>query len=160
MSSDPSLRMSSKPALPEELDLEQLNKYFVLLPADLAEIKECRGSVNKLGFAIQLCCLRWFGFLLADLGPAPQTVVDLLVQQIGLDEPIDLALYPQSNKTLTNHPGRIRDYLGFQKCDELQRLRLLNYLTDLEQLWAKHNTASDGTTQYQPEHLFVTAVKG
>lgn len=130
MSSDPSTRMSSRPALPEELDLEQLNKYFVLSPADLAEIKECRGAVNKLGFAIQLCCLRWFGFLLADLGPAPQTVVDLLIQQIGITEPTDLSLYPQSNKTLTNHPERLRDYLGFQKCDELQRLRLLNYLTD------------------------------
>ncbi|MBX9685257.1 MAG: class I SAM-dependent methyltransferase [Candidatus Obscuribacterales bacterium] len=31
---------------------------------------------------------------------------------------------------------------------------------DLEQLWTKHNTASDGTTQYHSEYLFVTAVKG
>ena len=127
---DLSTRISSSPALPEELELEQLNKYFVLLPADLTEVQGCRGPVNKLGFAIQLCCLRWFGFLLADLRPTPQAIVDILVQQIGINEPIDLFLYPQSKKTLTNHPERIRDYLGFQKCDELQRLRLLNYLTD------------------------------
>jgi hypothetical protein len=31
---------------------------------------------------------------------------------------------------------------------------------DLEQLWAKHNTVTDGTTQYQSEYLLVTAVKG
>lgn len=30
---------------------------------------------------------------------------------------------------------------------------------DLEQLWAKHNQATDGTTHYQSEYLLVTAVK-
>jgi TnpA family transposase len=130
MPEDSSTRISSKPRLPDELELEQLNKYFILSAADLAEIQECRGGTNKVGFAIQLCSLRWFGFLLADLGPTPQTIVDILVKQLGLDEPIDLSAYPQSKKTLTNHPERIREYLGFQKCDELQRLRLMLHLTD------------------------------
>lgn len=123
-------RISSRPQLPEELDLEQLNKYFILSADDLSVIRECRGAINKIGFAIQLCTLRWFGFLLVDLGPVPQTVVDVLVKQLGVNDPIDLAFYPQSNKTLTNHPERIREYLGFKKCDELQRLRLLNHLSE------------------------------
>jgi TnpA family transposase len=125
-----SKRISRKPQLPDELDLEQLNKFFVLSAADLVEIKECRGAVNKVGFALQLCSLRWFGFLLSDLGPAPQTIVDVLAKQLELSEPIDLSLYPQSRKTSTNHPERVREYLGFQKCDELQRLRLMLHLTD------------------------------
>ncbi len=130
MSSDFHIKTSNKSKLSEELDLEELSKYFMLSPADLAETKECRGAVNKVGFAIQLCCLRWFGYLLPDLGPTPAAVVALLVQQIGIDEPIDLTLYPQSKNTLTIHPERIRKYLGFKKCDELQRLRLLNHLTE------------------------------
>lgn len=42
---------------------------------------------------------------------------------------VDLAQFPQSRNTLTDHPERIRQYLRFHKCDALQRLRLLNYLT-------------------------------
>ena len=82
---------SSRPALPDELDLEQLSKYFVLSAADLFEIQECRGAVNKIGFALQLCCVRWFGYLLVDLIPAPQAVIDTLARQIGINEPIDLS---------------------------------------------------------------------
>ena len=130
MPDDSPIRTSSKPQLPEELDLEQLDKYFVLSPSDLAEIQECRGATNKIGFAIQLCSLRWFGFLLVDLKPTPQNVVDILVKQIGIEEPIDLSAYPQTKTTLNAHPERIREYLGFQKCDELQRLRLLTHLTE------------------------------
>lgn len=124
------IKSGSRPRLPDELDLEQLNKYFVLLPEDLAEIQECRGATNKVGFAIQLCSLRWFGFLLVDLRPTPHNVVDILTKQLGINEPIDLSAYPQSKNTLNAHPERIREYLGFQKCDELQRLRLLTYLTE------------------------------
>lgn len=130
MSEETSLKSGSRPRLPEELDLEQLNKYFVLLPEDLSEIQECRGATNKIGFAIQLCSLRWFGFLLVDLRPTPQNVVDILTKQLCINEPIDLSTYPQSKNTLNAHPERIREYLGFQNCDELQRLRLLTYLTD------------------------------
>lgn len=129
MTDESKIKTGSKPRLPDELDLEQLDKYFVLSPTDLTEIQDCRGATNKIGFAIQLCSLRWFGFLLTDLKPTPQNVVDVLVKQIGINEPIDLSTYPQSKNTLNAHPERIREYLGFQKCDELQRLRLLSHLT-------------------------------
>ncbi|MBX9667961.1 MAG: DUF4158 domain-containing protein, partial [Candidatus Obscuribacterales bacterium] len=64
---DASERISSRAQLPEELDLEELSKYFLLSSSDQTEIQECRGAVNKLGFSIQLCSLRWFGYLLPDL---------------------------------------------------------------------------------------------
>ncbi len=130
MPDESKIKIGSKPRLPDEFDLEQLDKYFVLSPADLAEIQDCRGATNKIGFAIQLCSLRWFGFLLVDLKPTPQNVVDILIKQIGINEPIDLSAYPHTKTTLNAHPERIRKYLGFQKCDELQRLRLLTYLTE------------------------------
>lgn len=123
-------RKSTKPQLSEDLDLEELSKYFNLSPTDLLEVQECRGSVNRVGFAIQLCCLRWFGFLLADLEPTPAVVVAILVQQLQISDTIDLALYAQSKNTVTYHQERIREYLGFQKCDEHQRFRLLSHLAE------------------------------
>ena len=131
MSANSSGRISSRAQLPAELDLEEISKYFVLSPADLTEVKDCRGAVNKIGFAIQLCCLRWFGYLLPpDLSKVPAIVVERVMQQLAIDEPVDLSTYPPSENTRTIHPERIRDYLGFQKCEELQRLRLLNYVTE------------------------------
>lgn len=127
---DASERISSRAQLPEELDLEELSKYFVLSSSDRAEIQECRGVVNKLGFSIQLCSLRWFGYLLLDLRNVPPTIVERMMQQLEIVGPVDLSEYPQSENTRTGHHERIRGYLGFQKCDELQRLRLLNHLTD------------------------------
>ena len=127
---DASERISSRAQLPEELDLEELSKYFLLSSSDRAEIQECRGAVNKLGFSIQLCSLRWFGYLLPDLRNVPATIVERVMQQLEIIGPVDLSEYPQSEKTRTGHQERIRSYLGFQKCDELQRLRLLNHLTD------------------------------
>ncbi|MCA9325913.1 DUF4158 domain-containing protein, partial [Candidatus Saccharibacteria bacterium] len=123
-------RKNTKPQLSEELDLEELNQYFNLSPTDLAEIKECRGSVNRVGFAIQLCCLRWFGFLVADLELTPAPVVAVLLQQLRITDTVDLALYAQSKNTATYHQERIREYLGFRKCDEHQRSRLLSHLAE------------------------------
>jgi Domain of unknown function (DUF4158) len=39
-----------------------LRKYFTLTETDLQELTVCRGVVNKLGFAVQLCTLRWQGY--------------------------------------------------------------------------------------------------
>lgn len=127
---DASERISSRAQLPAELDLEDLSKYFLLSSSDRAEIQECRGAANKLGFSIQLCSLRWFGYLLPDLRNVPPTIIERLMQQLEIVGPVDLSEYPQSENTRTGHQERIRGYLGFQKCDELQRLRLLNHLTD------------------------------
>lgn len=127
---DTSERISSRAQLPEELELEDISKYFVLSRADHAQILECRGTVNKLGFSIQLCSLRWFGYLLPDLRNVPPPVVERLMQQLEMSGPVDLSEYPQSENTRTGHQERIREYLGYQKCDELQRLRLMLHLSD------------------------------
>ncbi len=112
-----------------ELDEDALRKYFTLSDSDLGEIQQCRGTVNRVGFAIQLCCLRWFGHFLSRLTDVPSAVIGSICAQLHIEEPVNLAEYPQSRNTLTEHPERIRQYLRFLKCDELQRLRLLNYLT-------------------------------
>ena len=44
--------------LANDIDAETLRKYFTLTPPDLAQVQQCRGALNKLGFAVQLCTLR------------------------------------------------------------------------------------------------------
>ena len=41
--------------LPEDIDAESLRKYFTLTEADREQVGSCRGAINKVGFAVQLC---------------------------------------------------------------------------------------------------------
>jgi hypothetical protein len=78
--------------LPETLDPESLRKYFTLTEADLQEVAVCRGAVNKLGFAVQLCALRWQGYFLGDTRGLPAPVLETLAGQLDLlPRPYDLA---------------------------------------------------------------------
>ena len=70
--------------LPETLDPESLRKYFTLTETDLQEVAVCRGVVNKLGFSVQLCTLRWQGYFLGDIRGLPAPVLETLARQLGL----------------------------------------------------------------------------
>jgi hypothetical protein len=70
--------------LPETLDAESLRKYFTLTETDLQEVAVCRGVVNKLGFAVQLCTLRWQGYFLGDTRGLPAPVLETIARQLGL----------------------------------------------------------------------------
>ena len=136
-------RISSRDRLPEELDPDHVRRYFALSERDLTEVHTCRGARNKIAFAVQLCCLRWFGFLLPNMERVPKVVVEAAAQQLNVDPSTDMTGYPQSRDTWIEHPERIRMYLGFKKCDELQRLRLLNHLTEQAMQLAKSTALTD-----------------
>lgn len=113
--------------LPAEITAEVLRKYFTLTRADLEQVERCRGPANKLGFSVQLCTLRWRGHFLADTRAVPAPVLEVLAPQLGL-LPMPIAAYPQDEKTRFVHLERIRQHLGFVRCDRDQRQRLLTYL--------------------------------
>lgn len=115
--------------LPGEIPEDLLRKYFTLTDTDLAEIERCRGLVNKLGFAVQLCTLRWQGHFLSDTRDLPPAVLDVLAQQLGA-LPLPIPDYPQNEKTRWEHLERIREHLGFVKCDEAARQHLLRYIQE------------------------------
>jgi Domain of unknown function (DUF4158) len=61
-------RLSQFPDAVSESDLIQ---YFTLTPDDQVQIKRQRRSENRLGFALQLCTLRYLGFCPDDSQPVP-----------------------------------------------------------------------------------------
>jgi TnpA family transposase len=44
-----------------EMDVREMVRHFTLSEADLAVVSLRRGSANRLGFAVQLCLLRYPG---------------------------------------------------------------------------------------------------
>ena len=57
-------QLEASERLPQDIDPDTLRKYFTLTRPDLEQVDQCRGATNKLGFAVQLCTLRWRGHFL------------------------------------------------------------------------------------------------
>jgi hypothetical protein len=122
----------AKDGLPQEIDENTLRKYFTLTEADLAQVELCRGAINRLGFAVQLCTLRWLGYFLREMQGVPEAVIETMARQLGL-LPISLESYPQHENTEQEHQERVRRHLGFVRCELPHRQQLLAYITDLAQ---------------------------
>lgn len=125
-------RSSEADRLPTNIDPEILRKHFTLTESDLAQVHQCRGIVNKLGFAVLLCTLRWRGAFLRSLQDLPQPVLETVATQVGV-LPIPLDGYPQHENTRFEHCERIRQYLQFVRCDVAQRDRFFDHLVAMAQ---------------------------
>jgi Domain of unknown function (DUF4158) len=51
-----------------------LNRFFLLSDKELTILKQLRAEHNRLGFALQLCCLRYLGFFPEEL-QLPERVI-------------------------------------------------------------------------------------
>ena len=118
--------------LPEEINPDILRKYFTLTASDLEQVEQCRGPINRLGFAVQLCTLRWRGHFLGDTRQVPESVLATIASQLGV-LPMPIEGYPQNEKTRFEHLERIRQHLKFARCGALQRQELLDHLITVAQ---------------------------
>ncbi len=102
--------LSQFPTTVPESDLAQ---YFTLSQADLVQIKRQRRDENRLGFALQLCTLRYLGFCPKDWQQVPLEIVQRLAEQLQV--PAEALLeYAQRSQTRTEHLQQIQAYLGFR----------------------------------------------
>ena len=72
---------------------DQLARYFHLDDADRELVTLRRGDHNRLGFAVQLCTLRFLGTFLENLAETPASVVRTLALQLGIHDPGCFAQY-------------------------------------------------------------------
>src|SRR5262249_33499870 len=77
---------------PDPIPDEDLRVFFTLSDRDTQEVRKQRGAPNQLGFALQLCALRYLGFAPEGLGTAPDPAVAFVAQQLGVS-PAAIAAY-------------------------------------------------------------------
>lgn len=70
--------------IPNNADKSILAIYFTLTSYDIEVIKRHRKAYNLLGFATQLCILRYLGYTLMDIGIVPPFVLEHLSNQLSL----------------------------------------------------------------------------
>jgi len=95
-----------------ELAADELARYFHLDDTDRALIAQHRSDSHRLGFAVQLCTVRFLGTFLEDLSEVPLSVLSLLAWQLGND-PSDFADYPRSRQRW-DHTAEIRQRYGYR----------------------------------------------
>jgi TnpA family transposase len=112
-------------ALPTtEIDLAM---RWTLSPADLSVIQRRRRDHNRLGFALQLCALRFPGRLLRPGERAPGIALRYLANQ--LDVPPDaLVVYAERFQTRYEQLDELRRTFGFVAMERVQRRDLLAWL--------------------------------
>jgi TnpA family transposase len=97
-------------ALPTELNT--LVRYWTLAGADLAEIHRRRRDRNRLGFALQLCALRYPGRLLGPGELIPAEALRFVAHQVDTT-PEALAAYAARFQTRYEQLDALRTDFGF-----------------------------------------------
>lgn len=94
-------------------DEATLLRYYTLADDDIDNIRAKRRPQNRLGFALQLCAIRYPGRLLAHGEVIPVEITQFLAAQLGM-QPIDLAGYACREETRREHLAEIRSIYSYK----------------------------------------------
>ena len=100
--------------------------YFWLSEDDHREVNRQREPFNRLGYALQLCTLRYLGFVPTDFTATPEVAVSFVADQLGI-APRVLAQYDHK-RTQSDHRRFVRAYLGFRTATPLDLYGLQTWL--------------------------------
>ena len=114
---------------PTQIPDEDLRVFFLLSEADQTAITKQREAHTRLGFAMQLCALRYLGFAPDDLGTAPWDAVEYVAQQLAVS-PDALAAYGRRIPTRTLHRQQVQAHLGFRAATPLDLYALQMWLVE------------------------------
>src|SRR5260221_12887764 len=93
---------------------EQLALYFHLDDRDRALLEPRRHDHTRLGFALQLCTVRFLGSFLSDPTDVPPSVVKHLAAQLSVADPACLKRYLDRPASHREHAGEIQRRLGYR----------------------------------------------
>src|SRR5437016_5899762 len=114
---------------PEHIPEEDLRIVFLLSEADHQAVNRQHDDHTRLGFALQLCTLRYLGFVPTALSTAPSPAVAYVAEQLNvLPEVIDA--YGSRIATRTMHLQQVQRHLGFRRATPLDLYGLQTWLLE------------------------------
>src|SRR5260370_18642903 len=107
----------------------QLAKYFYLSETDLDLVRQRRGDQNRLGFALQICTVRFLGTFLANPIDVPPGAVAFVATQLDITDLSCLPRYLERETTHREHAGEIQRSYEYQDfTDHPAHFRLVRLL--------------------------------
>ena len=125
-----------------------LVRHWTLGDADLAAVNQRRRDRNRLGFAVQLCALRYPGRLLRPGELIPADALRFVAEQLGI-HPDALASYATRFQTRYEQLGDLRTAFGFADLTPALRRDILGWLLPV----ALATTSAPGIAQALMEEL-------
>ncbi|HVJ48984.1 Tn3 family transposase [Desulfitobacterium sp.] len=98
--------------IPSDLGELELGTYFTLTQHDIEVIQRHRRDYNRLGFAVQLCVLRYIGWPLSDVNDVPEKILRYIAKQLSIDFK-EFNSYSQREATKYEHLEEIRKEYGY-----------------------------------------------
>ncbi|WP_286829265.1 MULTISPECIES: Tn3 family transposase [Kordiimonas] len=92
-------------------DEESLIQHYLFDMVDIDRINSKRRSENQLGFAVQLCLMRYPGRALQPGEAPPRETLAFIAGQLGID-PAAFADYARRDETRREHAIQIQEYLN------------------------------------------------
>jgi TnpA family transposase len=114
---------------PEVITHEDLVIFFTLSERDMERMPRYSAPHNRLGYALQLCALRFMGFVPDDLSSAPPEAVAFLAQQLTVPPGVFVA-YGTRAQTRHDHLQSIQTHLGYRKARRTDLEKLATWLLD------------------------------
>jgi len=101
-------------SIPDDLSERDLAYHYTLTDADLAIINRHRRPHNRLGFAVQLCVLRFPGRTIAEV-EIPERVMSYIASQLQVRTEV-FEEYGRRENTIFEHLDEIRQEFGYRNC--------------------------------------------
>ena len=105
----------------------ELARHWALGDADLAAVGQRRRDHNRLGFALQLCVLRYPGRQLRPGEVVPERTLRFVAEQVGA-APEAIAAYGTRAQTRSVHLNELREAFGFLDLTPARRRELAAWL--------------------------------
>jgi TnpA family transposase len=113
--------------IPDDIRDWRIAKYYTLNDFDIKAIQVQRKDYNRIGFALQLCCLRYPGWSLTNIDNIPEPVIHYVANQINANAK-DIQQYGFREKTRLEHLQKLRDLYGFRFFNDTDKSLLQDYL--------------------------------
>ena len=97
-----------------ETDGRGMVRHYTLFEADLEAVSVRRGAANRLGFALQLCLLRYLGRPLRAGEVVPRPIVEFVASQVGTDPDAFDDYAKKRDTTRREHVAEIFRVFGFR----------------------------------------------
>lgn len=113
--------------IPQNISEWDIAQYYTFTENDLEIINRHRRDYNKLGFAVQLCCLRNPGWSLNNINEIPDPVLNYIAEQLNID-PTEFGQYAQRENTRFEHLQELRYEYGYKNFTENEYSYLKEFL--------------------------------
>ncbi len=114
--------------IPQTISEWEIVKYYTLTDYDIEIINRHRKACNRLGFAVQLCCLRHPGWSLGVIRSIPESMLSYIAEQLQVNC-AEFENYGLRKNTKIDHLQELRDLYGFKIFSDIDYSDLITYLT-------------------------------